>query len=192
MMQRTLLLLLALLGGLAIAGVFGVPPVAATTCIPEAFQLEFQVEQADRIVVGRVVGQQRQAEYTAVTFAVQAWLKDALSFATIEIRTPYLIAGALEFADGEETIVTLQDVEANRGIFEAAICLSAKHPTSLQAEITALVGEEPVQPVQPPAPTPSPLQALLATLLPIVAAAAGVAGFGVAVFVGRNASQPVN
>ena len=111
-----------------------VPNPVAALMSPEAYEIPYQINNSDHIVIGKVNNIEAFDNYTDNTIAVNEWLYNPLPSKTIIVRTNM---GAhtwqedeAQFNQNESVLLMLNDQNPDKGIFSMSIGSAGKHPIS--------------------------------------------------------------
>jgi len=110
------------------------PSLASAVMTPEAFEIPYQINNTDRIVVGTVSQLVEYSNYTIVTITVKEWLYNPLPTNTIRIRTEIgtngMIEDEAEFKTNESVLLMLKDEVIDKYLFRLFVGYAGKHPIS--------------------------------------------------------------
>src|SRR5665648_663558 len=108
--------------------------VATAMLIEEAYEIPYQINNSDRIIIGTVTNIQPFSDYTIVTIGVDEWLMNPLSTETITVRTKigtdFWTEDEPTFVLNETIILMLEDVSIDDDRFEVVFGEPGKHPIS--------------------------------------------------------------
>ena len=107
---------------------------AATSWSEEVGEISYQVQEADRIIIGTVTNIQPFYDHTDVTIEVDEWFKDPLPSKVITVKTEegrnVRVAGAASFTTEETVILMLEDEKVSESRFGVMFGEVGKHPLS--------------------------------------------------------------
>lgn len=110
------------------------PSLAVAELITEAFEIPYQINNSDRIVIGNVSGIDVYDTYTIYTITVSEWLYNPLPENTLIVRTEIGTNASLEdeaeFTKNESVLLMLQDQRPDKEVFRVLNGYSGKHPIS--------------------------------------------------------------
>ncbi len=108
--------------------------VATAELIEEAYEIPYQINHSDRIIIGTVTDIQPFYDHTIVTIGVDEWLMNPLSTETITVRTKIGTNVVTEdeptFVLNETIILMLEDVNISDDRFGVVFGEPGKHPLS--------------------------------------------------------------
>jgi hypothetical protein len=117
-----------------------VPNLAAAVLIQEAFEIPYQINNSDRIVIGTVSGITIYSDYTIATITVDEWLYNPQSAKTIEVRTETGTNTWTEdqpiFTPNESVLLMLSDRDSlfgedlDKQLFTVSVWFAGEHPVS--------------------------------------------------------------
>jgi hypothetical protein len=117
-----------------------VPNLAAAVLIQEAFEIPYQINNSDRIVIGTVSGITIYSDYTIATITVDEWLYNPQSAKTIEVRTETGTNTWTEdqpiFTPNEPVLLMLSDRDSlfdedlDKQLFTVSVWFAGEHPVS--------------------------------------------------------------
>lgn len=124
---------------LALLLIFASVNTTAAVLVKEAYEIQYQVSRADRIVAGTVTDIQSFYDYTIITIEVDYWLKNPLPTGMITVRTEcgtnFWTGDEASFAANETAILMLEDVDASENRFMILCGEVGKHPPSERSAI---------------------------------------------------------
>ncbi|MBW6517089.1 MAG: hypothetical protein K0A89_01105 [ANME-2 cluster archaeon] len=109
---------------------------AAAVLIKEAYEIPFQINESDRIIVGTVTDVQSFSYHTIVTIEVVEWLKNPTPKNLITVQTDVgtidtgIESDEASFTVNESMILMLKDVNINENRFAVVFGQPGKHPLS--------------------------------------------------------------
>ena len=109
---------------------------AAAVLIKEAYEIPFQINESDRIIVGTVTDVQSFSYHTIVTIEVAEWLKNPPPKNLITVQTDVgtidtgIESDEASFTVNESMILMLKDVNINEYRFAVVFGKLGKHPLS--------------------------------------------------------------
>ena len=108
--------------------------IATAVLIEEAYEIPYQINHSDRIIIGTVTDIQPFSDYTIVTISIDEWLMNPLSAKIITVWTK---TGTNTWTEDEPTfvlnetiILMLEDVNINEERFGVVFGEPGKHPRS--------------------------------------------------------------
>ncbi|MDO9517340.1 MAG: hypothetical protein Q7J10_04735 [Methanosarcinaceae archaeon] len=108
--------------------------VATALLIEEAYEIPYQINHSDRIIIGTVTDIQPFYDHTIVTIGVEEWLMNPLSTETITVKTKIgtnvITEDEPTFALNETIILMLEDVNIDDDRFGVVFGEPGKHPLS--------------------------------------------------------------
>ena len=110
--------------------------VATAVLIKEAYEIPFQINESDRIIVGTVTDVQSFSYHTIVTIEVDEWLKNPPPKNLITVQTDVgtidtgIESDEASFTVNESMILMLKDVNINEYRFAVVFGQLGKHPLS--------------------------------------------------------------
>ena len=100
----------------------------------EVGEISYQVQEADRIIIGTVTNIQPFYDHTDVTIEVDEWFKDPLPAKVITVKTEegrnVRVADAASFTADETVILMLENVKVSENRFRVMFGEVGKHPLS--------------------------------------------------------------
>ena len=110
------------------------PNLAAAELIAEAFEIPYQINNSDHILIGTVSGIEICDYYTNNTIAVDEWLYNSLPENTLTVRTNIGTNASLEdeaeFTKNEPVLLMLKDQRPDEGVFRVSDGYAGKHSIS--------------------------------------------------------------
>ena len=109
---------------------------AAAVLIKEAYEIPYQINESDRIIIGTVSDIQPFSYHTIVTIEVAEWLKNPLPTKLITVGTDIgtidtgIESDEVTFTANESMILMLKDVNISENMFRVVIGEPGKHPVS--------------------------------------------------------------
>src|SRR5665648_159653 len=108
--------------------------IATAVLIEEAYEIPYQINHSDRIIIGTVTNIQPFSDYTIVAIGVDEWLMNPLSTETITVRTKigtdFWTEDEPTFVLNETIILMLEDVSIDDDRFGVVFGEPGKHPIS--------------------------------------------------------------
>jgi len=108
--------------------------VATAMLIEEAYEIPYQINHSDRIIIGTVTDIQLFYDYTIVEVGVDEWLMNPLPTEIITVRTKigtdFWTEDEPTFALNETIILMLEDVSIDDDRFGVVFGEPGKHPIS--------------------------------------------------------------
>lgn len=110
------------------------PNLAAAELIAEAFEIPYQINNSDHILIGTVSGIEICDYYTNNTIAVDEWLYNSLPENTLTVMTNIGTNASLEdeaeFTKNEPVLLMLKDQRPDEGVFRVSDGYAGKHSIS--------------------------------------------------------------
>lgn len=106
----------------------------AASLIEEAFEIPYQINASERIVIGMVSGIDICYDYTIFIITVKEWLCNPLPTETIKVRIEtgkYVwTEDQAEFTLNESVLLMLKDKDLDEQLFSVSVGFPGKHPVS--------------------------------------------------------------
>jgi hypothetical protein len=106
------------------------PTLAAAAFSPEAFEVPYQINNSDRIVIGTVSGIDKYNDNMDNTVAVKEWLYNPLPIKTIIVKTDSGNPDDAQFTQNESVLLMLKDQRPDKGVFLMSLGSAGKHSVS--------------------------------------------------------------
>ncbi len=101
------------------------PNTAAASLVEEAYEIPYQINESDRIIIGTVTNVKLSYDHTIVTIGVDEWLMNPLSTKTITVRTKigtnFWTEDEPAFALNETIILMLEDGHISQAQYDELI-----------------------------------------------------------------------
>jgi len=111
-----------------------VPNTATALLDEKTAKIPYQVNNSDRIVIGRVSGIETHPTYTVYTITVKEWIYKPFPAKVIKVRTwtgtSFWTEDEAEFTLNESALLMLKDENLNEKLFRVSIGFPGKHPVS--------------------------------------------------------------
>jgi hypothetical protein len=108
--------------------------LAAASFAQEAFEIPYQINNSDRIIIGTVNDIDMSSDHTIITIKVSEWLYNSLPIETIKVRTERGVNLMTEvepvFNQNESVLLMLNDMNLDQQLFRVGIGVPGKHPAS--------------------------------------------------------------
>ena len=118
---------------------------ATASLTNEAYEIPYQVQEADRIIIGTVTDVKLWYDHTIVTIEVDEWLQNPLPAKTITIRTEggkYVwVEDEASFTANETVLLMLEDVKVSKNRFKVLLA-PGKHPVSDRHEVLRAISQK--------------------------------------------------
>jgi len=138
--MRQIILLFALILILASAN------TATASLTNEAYEIPYQVQEADRIIIGTVTDVKLSYDHTIVTIEVDEWLQNPLPAKTITIRTErgknVWVEDEASFTANETVLLMLEDVKVSENRFKVLWGVPGKHPVPDRHEVLRAISQK--------------------------------------------------
>jgi len=119
---------------------------ATASLTKEASEIPYQVQEADRIIIGIVTDVKLSYNHTIVTIAVDEWLQNPLPAKTITIRTEggknVWVEDEAFFTANETVLLMLEDVKISENRFKVLWGASGKHPVPDRHEVLRAISQK--------------------------------------------------
>ncbi|NYT19079.1 MAG: hypothetical protein GKC08_02130 [Methanosarcinales archaeon] len=112
----------------------------------EVVELQHQIENSDRIIIGNVTDIEEFDNYTLATIGISEWLMNPLPQDEIVVRTEIGISSGIvgepTFYQNESFVLMLEDIDVNKNEFKVTFAGNGKHPLSEKERITKELPQE--------------------------------------------------
>jgi len=119
---------------------------ATASLIKEASEIPYQVQEADRIIIGTVSDVKLSYDHTIVTIEIDEWLQNPLPAKTITIRTEggknVWVEDEASFTVNETVLLMLEDVKISKNKFKVLWGAPGKHSVPDRHEVLRAISQK--------------------------------------------------